>query len=93
METKTRIDMEILGSTQYQDAIKQKKPWYQLRVINRWDWITEPVCFENIRGVRISYCLTLNTPTSDTGWTSEVIKNITNEMKEVLLSKGLTLST
>jgi hypothetical protein len=56
--------MEILGSTRYVDLTTQKEPWYQLEVINMWDWKTKPVCFDYAGKTLISYCLFLCTPKS-----------------------------
>ena len=84
--------MDILGSTQYVDLKEQKEPWYQLSVINQWDWSTKAICFKKLdERTTIKYCLKLNTPKSEKRWKSEVVENITEEMKQVLLDKGMTI--
>ena len=83
--------MEILGSTQYVDLNTQKEPWYQLSVINQWDWSTKPVCFSYIRETLISYCLYKCTPVSDKQYNQEIVEVLTGEMRECLISKGYSL--
>lgn len=83
--------MEILGSTQYVDLEKQKEQWYQLSVINQWDWSTKAVCFSNVGNTLISYCINLCTPISNDRYRIEKIEELTDEMKDFLLSKGYSV--
>jgi len=83
--------MEILGSTQYVDLTQQKEPWYQLSVINQWDWSTKPVCFNYAGKVFISYCLYRCTPVSEVQYNQEIVEALTSEMENCLLLKGYSL--
>jgi len=38
--------MIIYGSAQWVDPTENSE-WYQLSVINQWDWKTKAVCFKN----------------------------------------------
>jgi len=60
------MNQVIHNSTQWVDPAKNKE-WYSLRVINQWDCITKPVCFEELSNRhRIAYSLIKNTSTSVT---------------------------
>ena len=83
--------MEILGSTQYVDLRIQNEPWYQLSVISQWDWSTKAVCYSYAGNVLISYCLYKCIPASDDTYKQEVVKELTNEMEEILISMGYSL--
>lgn len=83
--------MEILNSTQSVDLVNQKEPWYQLEVINQWDWGTKIVCYHMSKDVIITYRLKLNTPKNKDIFTSETVENITNEMGDALIEMGYTL--
>ena len=78
--------MKIYGSTQYVDPSKVKE-WYQLSVINQWDFITKPICFETLGETTIAYCLHYRTLKE-----YKEVETITDEMKEELLKQGYTLS-
>lgn len=78
--------MKIYGSTQYVDPSKVKE-WYQLSVINQWDFITKPICFETFGETTIAYCLHYNTLKK-----YKEVETITDEMKEELINEGYTLS-
>jgi len=80
--------MDILESTQHVDLNKQKGSWIQLEVINQWDWKTKAICFQNLSGNIISYCLKSNTPKTGNSYKSEVIENITGKMKAKLIKMG-----
>lgn len=84
--------MEILNSTQYVDPGKQKEPWYQLSVINQWDWKTKPVCYRMSDNIMISYCLYKYTSTSENSYKGDIVENLTDEMKEELISKNYIIS-
>lgn len=84
--------MEIIGSAQYVDLKTQKESWYQLYVINQWDFKTKAICFQRLGTTIISYCLKLNTPKTKDSYKSEIVEIITDEMKDELISKGMTLS-
>jgi len=83
--------MEILGSSRYVDLTKQKGSWYQLSVINMWDWSTPAVCYGYAGKTLISYALHYNTPISENSWESKIITELTDEMKESLLLDGYEL--
>jgi len=80
--------MKILGSTQYVNLKTQKDPWYQLKVINQWDWKTKAICFEYVSGTLITFCLNLNTPKTDNSYKSEIVEIITPEIKNTLIDMG-----
>jgi len=83
--------MEILGSTQYVDLKQQKEPWYQLSVINQWDWKTQAVCYSYVGKILIAYCLYKCSPVSESQYNREIIGELTDEMKETLISNGYAL--
>ena len=83
--------MEILGSTQYVNLEKQKENWYQLSVINQWDFSTKSICFKYYGNTLISFCLNLCTPKTSNSYKTEKIEVLTDEMKEVLVSNGYTV--
>jgi hypothetical protein len=80
--------MEILGSNRYVDLTKQKGSWYQLSVINMWDWSTPTVCYGYVGKTLISYALHFNTPKTENSWDSKVVTEITEEMKDELTKMG-----
>jgi len=80
--------MKILGSTQYVDLAKQKEPWYQLDVINMWDWGTKSICFQELSGTLISYCLKINTPIDGKSYQSTIVHLINDEMKAEIIKMG-----
>jgi hypothetical protein len=82
--------MIIYGSTQWVDP-SENKEWYSLEVINQWDWITKPVCFKNLSGHLISYCLNINTSINETQSKRERVTELTQEIKEELLKMGYSL--
>jgi hypothetical protein len=82
--------MIIYGSTQWVDP-SENKEWYSLEVINQWDWITDPVCFQNLRGNLISYCLNKNTAINDTQAKRERVTELTQEIKDELIRMGYSL--
>lgn len=82
--------MKIYRSTQWVDP-SENKEWYSLEVINQWDWITEPICFRNLDGNLISYCLNKNTSINEVQTKSESITELTQEIKEALLKMGYSL--
>jgi len=83
--------MEILGSTQYVDFSKQKDKWYQLEVINQWDFKTKSICFRYSGNTLISYSLKLYTPTGGNICKKEEVEDITKEMENTLINNGYTL--
>jgi len=83
--------MEILGSTQYVDLKVQKEPWYQLSVINMWDWKTKSVCYDYAGKTLISYCLYKCTPISENQYNQEIVEELTDEMKETLIANGYAI--
>lgn len=85
------MSLEILGSTVYVDLEVQEEPWYQLQVINMWDWSTKAVCYSQIGDTLISYCLRKNTPQTSKRYISEVVENLTDEMKEYLIQNKYLL--
>ena len=78
--------MKIYGSTQYVDPSKVKE-WYQLSVINQWDFITKPICFETLGQTTIAYCLKHRSSSM-----YKTVETITDEMKEELINQGYTIS-
>jgi hypothetical protein len=82
--------MIIYGSTQWVDP-SENKEWYSLEVINQWDWKTDPVCFQNLSGHLISYCLNKNTAINDTQAKREKVKDLTQEIKDELVRMGYSL--
>ena len=80
--------MEILESTRCVDMAKQKESWYQLEVINIWDWTSNAVCYDQVRENIISYKLYLNTPSDSGSWKRELITELTDEMRNTLKSMG-----
>lgn len=83
--------MKIFGSTQYVNLSERVEPWYQLEVINMWDWKTKAICFKYAGKTLISYCLKLNTVINENSYTSIPVEDITDEMKNELLKMGYTL--
>lgn len=83
--------MEILGSTQYVNLEKQKEQWHQLSVVNQWDWSTKAICHSYAGNTLIAFSLNLCTPISNDRYKTEKIETLTNEMKEILLSKGYSV--
>lgn len=83
--------MKIFGSTQYVDLEQRKEVWYQLEVINMWDWSTPAICYDYVGKTLISYALHLNTPKSSNSWESKIITELTDEMKETLVSMGYSI--
>lgn len=85
--------MEILGSTQYVNLETQKDVWYQLEVINMWDWKTKAICHNMGRdGYVYSFCLYCCTPASSTTYNRKLVEELTDEMKKELIGKGYTLA-
>jgi len=82
--------MIIYGSTQWVDP-SENKEWYSLEVINQWDWKTDPVCFQNLNGHLISYCLNKNTAINDTQAKRERVTELTQEIKDELVRMGYSL--
>lgn len=82
--------MIIYGSTQWVDPSKNKE-WYSLEVINQWDWKTDPVCFQNLDGHLIPYCLNKNTAINDTQAKREIVTELTQEIKDELVRMGYSL--
>lgn len=84
--------MEIFGSTSYIDLSKQKESWYQLRVTNQWEWGIKSICSKPLSdGYIIYYHLKYNTPKSTDSYKSEIVLDITNEIKEELTKMGYKL--
>ena len=82
--------MKIFSSTEYNSD--RSKPWYELVVINQWDFKTTPVCFGTSNGHIISYSLCLNTPLNENTAKHSTVEKLTEEMKEELTSQGYTLA-
>jgi hypothetical protein len=82
--------MKIYGSTQWVDP-SENKEWYSLEVISQWDWEKTPICFQNLNGHIISYCLNKNTSISDTQAKRERVTQLTQEMQEALVKMGYLL--
>ena len=80
--------MDIIGSTQYVDLKHQQESWYQLEVINQWDFITKPICYRYSGDVLIMYCLRYSTKKDEFSTTSIIVTNITTEIKEELVKMG-----
>lgn len=83
--------MIIWGSTQYVPIEKRKEPWYQLSVISQWDFNTKPCCFFTYSKTTISFCLYKYTYVSDTESNYELVKELTEEMKQELLNLNYIL--
>lgn len=85
--------MEILNSTEYVDLKKQKESWYQLNVINQWDWSTKPVCFQELPdGHLIKFCLKKYTPLTDKMCQGELVEELTEEMRTALDEMGYIIA-
>jgi len=82
--------MIIYGSAQWVDPTENSE-WYQLSVINQWDWKTKAVCFKNLGGQLISYTLHKSTVSDNTQTVSITIPKITQEMKDELVKMGYEL--
>jgi len=80
--------MEIFGSAQYVGSKTRETNWYQLYVINQWDFKSHAVCFSYVKDIIIYYSLRLSTPTSNDSYKSEEITKLTKEMKKVIVSNG-----
>lgn len=81
--------MKIYGSAQCVDP-SENKEWYSLSVINQWDFITNTICFREISGNLISYCLYKNT--ENNGFVKrETVNELTQEVKDELLKMGYSL--
>lgn len=82
--------MKIYGSTEYV-APSENKERYSLEVINQWDWKTDPVCFKNLNGHLISYCLNKNTGINDKQAQRERVTELTQGIKDELVRMGYSL--
>jgi hypothetical protein len=82
--------MKIYGSTQWVDSTKNKE-WYQLEVINQWNWSEKAICFKKLDTMIISYCLKINT-VEDTNRFCKTVTDITDEIKTELVNQGYVLS-
>jgi len=82
--------MIIYDITQWVDPAKNKE-WYSLRVLSQWDF-TKPVCFEE-RSNRdpIVFSLRKNTIINNTSYESVIVTNLSQEMKDELVSMGYSL--
>lgn len=83
--------MKIFGSTQYVNLEEREQPWYQLEVINQWDFKSKAVCYDYSRETLISYCLKKNTKTSENSYKSEIIENLNSEMQREVIKMGYKL--
>ena len=83
--------MEILGTTQYVHLETQTESWYQLSVINQWDWSKKAVCYREAGNCTIGYVLYKCTKTSNHSFDQELIEVLTDEMKAELINNGYSL--
>ena len=82
--------MIIYGSTRWVDPAKNKE-WYSLEMINQWDCITKPVCFEETDRHPIVYSLRKTTVVNNTWYESVIVTDVSQEMKDELVSMGYSL--
>jgi len=80
--------MNILDSTTYVDLKTQKENWYQLSVINMWDWSTKPICYRQLDNVLIPYCLYKYSIQNESSCKQELISELNVEMENILKQKG-----
>jgi hypothetical protein len=82
--------MKIYSSTAYVDPSKEKE-WYQLQVINQWDWVSKSICYQYIGNTLISYKLLKYISISDTQIKCINITELTPEMEIEIFNMGYTL--
>ena len=82
--------MKIYGSTQYVDILEEKE-YFQLEVINMWDFKTRTICFKEINGEFISYCLNKYIALNNLECKKENITELTQEMKKEIIKMGYIL--
>jgi len=77
----------------YRSSISVKdKEWYQLEVINMWDWGSERICFEKSDDHVFAYKLKHNKRVEENRWKSEDVTELTDEMKTTLQEMGYELA-
>ncbi len=88
--------MKILSPNQYVDLSEQKDVWYQLAVINKWDFDSTPVCSNlvktSISSEIIHYKLMRCTPIDSKRYKFEPITELTPEMQAALIADGYAIS-
>lgn len=88
--------MKILSPNQYVNLSEQKNIWYQLSVINKWDFDSTPVCSNlvktSISSEVIHYKLMRCTPIDKKRYKWEAVTELTPEMKAALIADGYTTS-
>ena len=82
--------MKIYGSTQYVEK-SDGKEWYQLDIINQWDWSTKAVAYQNHNNHLFFYCLKKCIAFSSNAYESKIVETLTEEMKDELLNMGYSL--
>jgi hypothetical protein len=88
---KQSLYVEILDSTRYVNLIHQKEPWFQLEVVNMWNFKAKPICFSYVGKTLISYILNKNTKINNNSYNSTIISKLSTEMKQTLVKNGYTL--
>jgi len=88
--------MKILNHAQYVNLAEQKDVWYQLSVINKWDFDSTPVCSKvattSISSETIHYKLMRCTPIDEKRYKWESVTELTPEMRAALIADGYILS-
>jgi hypothetical protein len=82
--------MIIYGSTIWVDPSEHTE-WYKLEVINQWDWIQNPICYQKIDGNLISFSLIKCTSINNEQYVTEKVTELSQEMKDELIKMGYTL--
>lgn len=74
--------------------VGDKKEWYQLEIINMWDWSTKKICFKNDGDGHIfSYCLNKYIRIDKKHSKFEKITELSDDIKKELISMGYTLAS
>ncbi len=85
--------MKIHESSIWVDPAENAE-WYQLSVINMWDWSTKSICFKNLDGHLISYCLYKYTTIDDAIYRKHAVtaSELSQETKDQLEEMGYILN-
>jgi len=88
--------MKILSPNQHVNLSEQADIWYQLSVINKWDFDSTPVCSNlvktSISSEVIHYKLMRCAPINSKRYKWEAITEPTPEMQAALIADGYAIS-
>ena len=84
--------MKIYTPTAYVNHKESVGQWFQLEVLNMWDFKNQSVCSSRCIGHTIRYYLNSCVATSDTSYKSTIVETLTDEMKYEIISMGYELT-